>query len=647
MASQSAASEDWQSLLAERGGSLLGLETSIRQADEMEDARRRGRTLRYKYVTGTWREGECDMVSAAVMQQARSMRSRNKVDEAVERIPMGNEKTRGAGRGSHIVLPDTPQAREPIFCSLALPEQTADPEGEALVDAFEELGASGKGPGTRSENEALHLLVWSKSALFPFLTRETRDLLADVQSREALVKLVALVKNVSARVMRVMLELDPAYATAAQQICDYALAYYQKVDSSFDPDLGGLATALAAKVGGSPYAHLDHGDWRKGLAVLYVIGPFTGGDFVLPQMGIAIPFGALTVLLVRASELIHFVGELQGCRVILTTFIDLHTAVHAGSEEAQFWEAPEAAAALGAAKDALAAACKEVEALRRAEAGARTSKQNRAAKRNACQQTLCRAQKKLDAGRKAPLVPKLVEEHRAAVAEVDAAESSIQELGRAIRGAQEVQRLRAVDVAVAEDALDDAKIRYHPWLKHIHTPTRLLDAAVNILAKRRGRIRDAEEALRVTLSGATGEGVKTECEARAALQTALEAVPFAMDQIAQTRAAKAAGAAAHHHWHLHIYPFEARLAAAHRAVRRQGKVLIDATAAVVTAARSTSGSSLEEGQRLEFEAIATRRRAFEAKARAEHAVARLAEELQVQQERCVSGCGGSIHATVM
>ncbi|KDQ05836.1 hypothetical protein BOTBODRAFT_49677 [Botryobasidium botryosum FD-172 SS1] len=609
-----------------------GSEASIDQTEELEKARRRGKTLRHKYATNGWLDGERDTVSAAVLEQSHSLRSRDMVRHAVQKLGVGEEKIRGGARGgSHIVLPEGQQPGEPLFHSLALPGLTLGLEGEGLVDAFQELGNFSTRPGTRSENEALHLLLWSKSAIFPFLTAETRVLLEDIQAREALIKLVALVKNVSLRVGRVMLELDPAYATAAQQICDYALAWYQKGDGSFNPDLGGLATALAAKAGGSPYAHLDPGDW--GLAILYVSGLFTGGNFVLPQMGIAIPFGGLTVLLIRASELIHFVSDLEGYRVILTTFIDLNTAVHAGSQEGQFWEAPKAAAALGAAKDARAAARRKVENLRNEATAARVSKEKGAATRNACLRALQRAQKKVRAGREGQHLAELTKAYEQSVEAVAVADSAIQQAEEAVMMAQKEETLRAADVAAAEDALDDAEIKYRPWLQHIHTPARLARAAKRILAKRRKRIETAREALCVTLSGATGKGVKTETVARAALQSAQEAEPIAEEQVRRTHEAELAGVVAHDHWRACIYPLALQLGTARRSVHRWGKILIEASAEEKVAAGRTHGVSLEEGQRMEFEAMAARGRAARAKTKAEQQVAQLAEQLRLRQER--------------
>ncbi|KAH6910568.1 hypothetical protein BKA70DRAFT_1100231 [Coprinopsis sp. MPI-PUGE-AT-0042] len=88
-------------------------------------------------------------------------------------------------------------------------------------------------------------------------------------------------------------------------------------------DLGGSFFAIAAKEGSSERLHLDFRDDHRTLSWLVPIGSFTGGDFIVPQLGYRVPVRPGQALACTTRVLAHSGSAVsEGTRIAFTLFSD-------------------------------------------------------------------------------------------------------------------------------------------------------------------------------------------------------------------------------------------------------------------------------------------------------------------------------------
>jgi hypothetical protein len=88
-------------------------------------------------------------------------------------------------------------------------------------------------------------------------------------------------------------------------------------------DFGGAFFCIALSKGHSDCIHLDNTDHRKSYTFIMPLGDFTGGDTVLPTLGLLIPVQTGQLLAITASFLPHYISKVSGTRYVATFFADL------------------------------------------------------------------------------------------------------------------------------------------------------------------------------------------------------------------------------------------------------------------------------------------------------------------------------------
>jgi hypothetical protein len=80
---------------------------------------------------------------------------------------------------------------------------------------------------------------------------------------------------------------------------------------------------LAIKEGSSERLHIDFNDHPHSLTWLVPFGEWTGGDFVVPQLGAVVPVRSGQILGAMTRVLLHCGTPItSGCRLVLTCFTD-------------------------------------------------------------------------------------------------------------------------------------------------------------------------------------------------------------------------------------------------------------------------------------------------------------------------------------
>ena len=72
--------------------------------------------------------------------------------------------------------------------------------------------------------------------------------------------------------------------------------------------------------------HKDDGDMEQGWVAMFVTGEFTGGDLVLPSLGIKMDYQPGDIVFMRSGELEHYVDEWEGTRTGVVMFNKTTTA---------------------------------------------------------------------------------------------------------------------------------------------------------------------------------------------------------------------------------------------------------------------------------------------------------------------------------
>lgn len=66
--------------------------------------------------------------------------------------------------------------------------------------------------------------------------------------------------------------------------------------------------------------HIDDGDLAGGWVAMFVRGRFTGGDLVVPALGIKVPYQQGDLVFMRSSELEHYIDKWDGSRTGVVMF---------------------------------------------------------------------------------------------------------------------------------------------------------------------------------------------------------------------------------------------------------------------------------------------------------------------------------------
>lgn len=78
--------------------------------------------------------------------------------------------------------------------------------------------------------------------------------------------------------------------------------------------------------------HMDDGDLGDGWAAMFVRGVFSGGDLVVPALGMKFPYKQGDLVFMRSSELEHYIDKWEGCRTGAVMFTKVTTVEKRESE---------------------------------------------------------------------------------------------------------------------------------------------------------------------------------------------------------------------------------------------------------------------------------------------------------------------------
>lgn len=87
-------------------------------------------------------------------------------------------------------------------------------------------------------------------------------------------------------------------------------------------DNGPAFFCIALTQGSSDFLHIDRTDWTNSYAFVVPFGEFTGGEAILPTLGLSIPLQPGQYLAFNASFLPHYCAQLKGVRYVATFFTD-------------------------------------------------------------------------------------------------------------------------------------------------------------------------------------------------------------------------------------------------------------------------------------------------------------------------------------
>jgi hypothetical protein len=79
---------------------------------------------------------------------------------------------------------------------------------------------------------------------------------------------------------------------------------------------------LAFRQGHAHVEHIDLNDDLHQFTIIFVLGNFTGGDLILPQLRIRIPLKPGQILFLRTRYVVHYASDYQGIRYIFSGFMD-------------------------------------------------------------------------------------------------------------------------------------------------------------------------------------------------------------------------------------------------------------------------------------------------------------------------------------
>ncbi|PVF92230.1 hypothetical protein CPB86DRAFT_673599, partial [Serendipita vermifera] len=88
------------------------------------------------------------------------------------------------------------------------------------------------------------------------------------------------------------------------------LALLEKEMWDHAADFGGAFFCVALSKGHSTNVHMDNTDFRKAYAWIMPLGTFTGGDTVLPTLGLSIPVQPGQLLAITASFIPHYISSI-------------------------------------------------------------------------------------------------------------------------------------------------------------------------------------------------------------------------------------------------------------------------------------------------------------------------------------------------
>jgi hypothetical protein len=108
-----------------------------------------------------------------------------------------------------------------------------------------------------------------------------------------------------------------------QSVRQRTLAFLGEKLSEHAVDFGGSFFCIALSKGHSNNIHLDNTDHKKSYAFIMPLGDFTGGDTLLPTLGLSIPVKPGQLLAITASFLPHYISAVTGPRYVATFFTDL------------------------------------------------------------------------------------------------------------------------------------------------------------------------------------------------------------------------------------------------------------------------------------------------------------------------------------
>ncbi|KIO27733.1 hypothetical protein M407DRAFT_23045 [Tulasnella calospora MUT 4182] len=233
--------------------------------------------------------------------------------------------------------PGKAQPSRPIL--LARLQATVNPKAAAelvrLQEAMQHRGVAGE-RCRRDAAPAIHAPVWQKTKQVPYIIAKVRDLSSE--DKVALNEFCGIIRDhVGEPVMAFFKEAMPDYAFALKRIHRYkCMALVDNDPLLPDIDLGPAFVTAAFKKGGCLNNHGDP-DHKRTWAVVITGGDYTGGEFCLPHMQKRVHLPPGSILIVKASTLVHSTSLFLGDRYVVTGFIDWNLASAAGIDTAEFW----------------------------------------------------------------------------------------------------------------------------------------------------------------------------------------------------------------------------------------------------------------------------------------------------------------------